>query len=224
MTTADCHLSEVLFAVKCCEQVRPGIAYRTSRSNGTPVQCSVDFAATPAATHLLLHVLAVGELTSVHLHCSGDQGTVPAKKGIAELDDAQIRPRPWTYAQNLFEDRRARYVRTSLRKDEGHGRGRAGNASMAMDKEMCARLQMTPKGKKFPHMLRLRRYYFVAMLLDDVVKTKLEFRMLTEGTERLWNRPLRIQYRKNVTDANLAMPRQLFQTADGDAEGHKARC
>jgi hypothetical protein len=168
--------------------------------------------------------LAVGELASVHLHRSGDQGAVSAKKGIAELDDAQIRPRPWTYAQNLFEDRRARYVRTSLRKNEGHGRSRAGNASMAMDKEMFARLQMTPKGKKFPHVLRLRRYHFATLILDDVMKTKLEFRMLAEGTERLWHRPLRIQYRKNVADANLAMPRQLFQTADGDAEGHNARC
>jgi hypothetical protein len=74
-----------------------------------------------------------------------------------------------------------------------------------MDQEMRALLKMTPKGEKFLHMLQLRDYGFVTMLLNEIMEAELELRMLAEGTKCLWYRPLWIQNGKNVADANLAI-------------------
>jgi hypothetical protein len=90
---------------------------------------------------------------------------------------------------------------------------------MAMDQEMLIRLQTTPESKKFVNVLWSWCDDFAAMLLDDVVETELELRMLTERTKCLWHRPLRIQNGKDVADTIRAISRQLLQAADSDTEG-----
>src|SRR5690349_13532845 len=68
-------------------------------------------------------------------------------------------------------------------------------------------------------MIRLRRHLPPDVLLDLVVESEFQLRVLAELPERLRHRPLRIEDGEDVADARLAVPGEFFDAADRDPEG-----
>ena len=93
---------------------------------------------------------------------------------------------------------------------------------MTVNEEVRVRLrlrrQLLPEGQEVSDMFLLRGDHLGVVLLDDIVKAKLELRMLAEGAKCVWHGPVGVKDGEDVADATLAVSGQFLDAADADLE------
>jgi hypothetical protein len=78
--------------------------------------------------------------------------------------------------------------------------------------------QPASEGEELRNVLPLWRNHVRVVFIDDVVKAKFEFGVLTESAKRVWHWPVWIKDREDVTAPGFAVAVQLVDTADADPE------